>query len=298
MTVAPSVPSSASPAVWTIRELLAWTTTYLGQKGVESPRLEAQILLAHVLKCPRIELVARSDEEPLAMHRTTFRELVKRRVDGWPVAYLTGAKEFFLLPFQVSPAVLIPRPDTETLVLETLNRLKGTASPLILELGTGSGCVAVALAANHKTSRVVAVDASPDAAELARRNAMINGVADRVTVLIGDLFDPVPEGTLFDAIVSNPPYVAQGEYANLAPEIRDHEPRLALDGGPDGLAFYRRIASRAEAYLKPGGAVLLEIGETQAESVTELFSRRPGWAVKPVVKDAGGRPRVIVAVRT
>lgn len=286
-----------TPTVWTIRELLAWTTKYLGEKGVESPRLEAQILLAHVLKCPRIELVARSDEEPSVRDRTAFRELVKRRVDGWPVAYLTGTKEFFLLPFQVSPAVLIPRPDTETLVLETLNRLKGIVSPQVLELGTGSGCIAVALAANHKTCRVVAVDVSPDSADLAKRNTKANRVDDRVTVLVGDLFDPVPAGTTYDAIVSNPPYVTPGEYAALAAEIRDHEPRLALDGGPDGLAFYRRIAARAEAFLKPGGAVLLEIGEMQAAAVTDLFAGRPGWTVKPVVKDAGGRPRVIVAVR-
>lgn len=293
MTAAPS----ASPTVWTIRELLAWTTTYLGQKGVEAPRLEAQILLAHVLKCPRIELVARSDEEPSPPHRTAFRELVKRRVDGWPVAYLTGTKEFFLLPFQVSPAVLIPRPDTETLVLETLNRLKGNTSPHILELGTGSGCVAVALAANHKTCRVLAVDASPDAAELARRNAKTNRVDDRVTVLVGDLFDPVPAGSTFDAIVSNPPYVAQGEYESLAADIRDHEPRMALDGGPDGLAFYRRIAQRAGEFVASGGWVILEIGETQADAVASLFPLEHGFDVKPVVKDAGGRPRVVVVRR-
>ena len=291
MTAAPSAP----PTTWTIRELLAWTTKYLGEKGVEAPRLEAQILLAHVLKCPRIELVARSDEEPSTPHRTAFRELVKRRVDGWPVAYLTGTKEFFLLPFQVSPAVLIPRPDTETLVLETLNRMKGMSNPHILELGTGSGCVAVALAANHKTCRVLAIDASPDAAELTRRNAKANRVDDRVTVLVGDLFDPVPAGSTFDAIVSNPPYISQGEYETLAADIRDHEPRMALDGGPDGLAFYRRIASKAEAYVKTGGWIVLEIGETQADAVISLFPNEKGFDVRPVVKDAGGRPRVIVA---
>lgn len=296
MSAAMANPASA-PTVWSIRELLAWTTTYLSQKGFESPRLEAQILLAHVLKCPRIELVARSDEEPSPHQRTAFRELVKRRVEGWPVAYLTGTKEFFLLPFHVSPAVLIPRPDTETLVLETLNRLKGAASPHALELGTGSGCVAVALAANHKTCRVLAVDASPDAAEVARRNAQTNRVDDRVTIVVGDLFDPVPQGSTFDAIISNPPYVAQSEYETLAMDIRDHEPRMALVGGPDGLAFYRRIAQRAEEFTKPGGWVILEIGETQADAVASFFPREKGFEVKLVAKDAGGRPRVVVIHR-
>lgn len=292
MTAAPS----ASPTVWTIRELLAWTTTYLGQKGVDSPRLEAQILLAHVLKCPRIELVARSDEEPSAKDRTAFRELVKRRVDGWPVAYLTGTKEFFLLPFLVSPAVLIPRPDTETLVLETLARLKGKANPTVLELGTGSGCIAIALAANHPTCRVLAVDVSPDAADLARRNAAANRVADRTSVVVGDLFGPVPVGSTFDVLVSNPPYVAHGEFESLSADIREHEPRTALDGGPDGLAFYRRIAQRAGEFVKPGGWIFLEIGESQADSVASLLSEK-GFDVKPVVKDAGGRHRVVVAHR-
>ena len=297
MSAAVSTSPSPSPVVWTVRELLGWTTTYLGQKGIESPRLESHILLAHVLKCPRIELIARSDEEPTANQKAAYRELVKRRVDGWPVAYLTGVKEFYLLPFHVSPAVLIPRPDTETLVLEALNKLKGRANPTVLDLGTGSGCVAVAIAANAPSCRVTAVDVSPDAADVAKKNATANAVADRVTVLTGDLFAPVPAVATFDVLVSNPPYVTPAEIETLAPDVRDHEPRLALDGGPDGLAFYRRIVAGAGAIVKSGGWVLLEVGHTQAGAVNALFAARPEFDVKPTVKDAGGRLRVVVVTR-
>ena len=274
-----------------------WTTTYLGQKGIESPRLEAHILLAHVLNCKRIDLVVRSDEEPSAKEKATYRELVKRRVDGWPVAYLTGSKEFYLLPFSVSPAVLIPRPDTETLVLESLNRLKGRVNPTVLDLGTGSGCIAVSLAVNCPTCRVTAVDLSPDAVELAMKNAKVNGVADRVTVLTGDLFSPVSTAARFDLVVSNPPYIAQSEIESLAPDVRDHEPRLALDGGADGMAFYRRITSSAGAFLNPNGWLIVEVGHTQAESVMDLIRLRTEFETPTTAKDAGGRSRVVMARR-
>src|SRR5947208_12249714 len=156
-----------TPTVWTIQALLTWTTDFLRSKGVEAARLEAQVLLAHVLDCPRIELVARSLEQPTDEERARFRELIKRRVDGWPVAYLVGQKEFYLLKFEVSPAVLVPRPETETLVLEALRLLKPRTAPTVLDLGTGSGCIAVSLAHQHKTARVTAVDISPDALDVA-----------------------------------------------------------------------------------------------------------------------------------
>src|SRR5687768_3587644 len=170
-----------TPTVWTIQALLAWTTDFLRSKGVETARLEAQVLLAHVLNCTRTELVARFPEEPTEADRAKFRDLIKRRVDGWPVAYLVGRREFYLLPFEVSPAVLIPRPDTETLVLEALRLLKPLTAPVVLDLGTGSGCIAVSVAHQHKTARVTATDISPDALDIARRNAATHGVADRVT---------------------------------------------------------------------------------------------------------------------
>jgi release factor glutamine methyltransferase len=290
-----SSPNPAAPPAWTVKALLQWTCDFLSKKRVESPRLEAQILLAHVMSCPKIELIARSDEEPTEAERTAFKDLIRRRIEGWPVAYLTGRREFYLLAFEVTPAVLIPRPDTETLVLEALNRLKGHAAPAVLDLGTGSGCIAVSVAHQAKAARVTAVDVSPDALEVAKRNAKTHGVADRTTFLAGDLFAPLPAGAVFDLIVSNPPYITPGELAALAPEVRDHEPRVALDGGPDGLAFYRRIAADAGRYLKPGGSVLVEVGWTQEPAVRAIFEARSELAVGPSVKDMAGRLRVVTA---
>jgi release factor glutamine methyltransferase len=288
-------PNPATAPTWTVKALLQWTTDFLQKKGVESPRLEAQILLGHVMSCPKIELIARSDEEPTEAERAAFKDLIRRRVEGWPVAYLVGRREFYLLAFEVTPAVLIPRPDTETLVLESLNRLKGMAAPSVLDLGTGSGCIAVSVAHRAKTARVTAVDVSPDALAVARRNAVAHGVVDRTTFLAGDLFVPLPADAAFDLIVSNPPYVTPGELAALAPEVRDHEPRVALDGGPDGLAFYRRIAGDAGRYLKPGGSVLVEVGWTQEPAVRAIFEARSELAVGSSVKDMAGRLRVVTA---
>jgi release factor glutamine methyltransferase len=269
----------------------------LRSKGVESARLEAQVLLAHILNCPRIELVARSLEQPTDEERARFRELIKRRVDGWPVAYLVGQKEFYLLKFEVSPAVLVPRPDTETLVLEALRILKPQSAPAVLDLGTGSGCIAVSIAHQTKQNgaRVLATDISPDALDVARRNAEAHAVADRVAFAQGDLFAAVPAGAAFDLVVSNPPYVTPAELAGLTPDVREHEPRLALDGGPDGLAFYRRIAAGVGPFLKPGGRLVVEIGETQDDAVRALLAERPELEVGPTLRDGAKRPRVVTA---
>lgn len=292
---APAAPPPTAADAWTVKALLAWTTDFLKKKNVDGPRLEAQILLAHVMGCPKIELLARSGDEPTDDERAKFKDLIRRRVEGWPVAYLVGKREFYLLPFEVTPAVLIPRPDTETLVLEALRLLKGRPAPAVLDLGTGSGCIAVSVAHQCKPARVTAVDVSPDALDVAKRNAAAHGVAGRVAFVAGDLFAPLPAGSTFDLVLSNPPYVTPAELAALAPEVRDHEPRLALDGGPDGLAFYRRIAADAGRHLNPGGTVLVEVGHTQAAAVQALFAARPEWEVGPVVKDLGGRARVVSA---
>lgn len=289
-----NITAPQTPTAWTVKDLLTWTTKYLHGKGIEAARLEAQVLLAHVLDCPKIDLMVRYAEEPTEAERTRFRELVRRRVEHWPVAYLIGRREFYLLPFEVTPAVLIPRPETETLVLQALALLKGKAGARVLDLGTGSGCIAVSIAHQAKGAAVTAVDVSPDALDVARRNATAHGVADRVRFLPGDLFAPLPAGAAFDLIVSNPPYVTQGELAGLAPEVRDHEPRLAFDGGPDGLNFYRRIAADAGRFLAPGGSVLVEIGATQEAAVRSMFAAA-GLTVGPTVKDAAGLPRVVIA---
>ena len=288
-------PAPPTPTVWTIKALLAWTTDFLTAKGFEAAKREAEILLAHVLGGKRMDLFVRFDEQPTDAERTKFRELIHRRVAGWPVAYLVGSREFYLLSFDVDPAVLVPRPDTETLVLEAIKRLKPLAAPAVLDIGTGSGCIAVSLAHQKKDARVTATDVSPDALAVARRNATKHGVADRMTFLQGDLFAPLPAGSTFDLIASNPPYIAQSEFAALAPDVRDHEPRLALDGGPDGLAFYRRIANGVVPFLKPGGSVLLEIGYTQDDAVRSLLAERPELEVGATLKDAAGHPRVATA---
>lgn len=288
---------AAAPPVWTVRTLLQWTTDFLSKKGIEAPALEARLLMAHVLDCKPIDVLVRSFDEPTEAERTRFREIIQQRVQGWPVAYLIGSKDFFLLRFEVTPAVLIPRPDTETLVQKALELLKPQPSARVLDVGTGSGCIAVSLAHQCPGISVSAVDVSPDALEVARRNAKLHGVEARVQFHQGNLFAPLPAGDPFDLIVSNPPYISPAEIATLAPDVRDHEPRLALDGGPDGLAFYRRFSTDAAAYLKPGGTLLLEIGYTQNEGVRALFTDRPEWNLGETIQDLGGRWRVIVANR-
>ena len=288
-------PAPQAPQTWTIRALLAWTTDFLKSKGNDEAKREAELLLAHVLGCKRVELLMRFEEQPTDAERAKFRELITRRVAGWPVAYLVGVRDFYLLSFEVEPAVLVPRPDTEALVLEALKRLKPLPAPDVLDVGTGSGCIAVSLAHQKKDARITATDISPDALTVAQRNATKNGVAERMTFLQGDLFAPLPSGSTFDLIASNPPYIAQSEFAALAPDVRDHEPRIALDGGPDGLAFYRRIATSVTAFLKPGGSLLLEVGYTQDAAVRGLLAERPELEVGATLKDAGGHPRVVTA---
>src|SRR5437870_3202891 len=201
-----SQPPAATQA-WTIGALLQWTERFFAQKGVESPRLDAQVLLAHALGCARIDLYARSTDETPEAERTNFRELVKRRVEGCPVAYLVGTKEFYLLPFEVTPAVLIPRPATEALVLAALERLKPLTAPRVLDVGTGSGCIAVSVAKQKAGATVIAIDQSREALAVARRNAERHAVANRVTFIESDLFAGLPGQTPFDLILSNPPYV-------------------------------------------------------------------------------------------
>jgi len=284
-----------SEPVWTIRALLAWTTDFLAKKGTPpaTARLESQLLLAHVLRCSKVDLLVRFEEVPADPQRAAFRELIKRRVDGLPVAYLVGSREFYLLEFEVSPAVLVPRPETETLVAEALKLLKPLAAPMVLDLCAGSGCIGISVAHQKTDARVTLADVSPDALDVARKNAKKHGLEPRLQFRQGDLFAALPGGSLFDAILCNPPYIAPGELATLAPDVREHEPRLALDGGPDGLAFYRRLATDAGKHLNPGGVLLLEIGSTQDNAVRSIFAERPEFEVKKTLKDHAGLPRVV-----
>ncbi len=281
---------------WTIRRLLTWTESFLREKAIESPRLEAQILLAHVLKCKRIDLYVRSGEEPAEADRAAFKELIKRRVEGCPVAYLVGHREFYQLTIAVTPAVLIPRPETELLVMEALRLLQGKDSPKVLDVGTGSGCIALGIAKHDKSTRVVATDISPQALEVARKNAAQLGLADRIRFLEGDLLEPASDEQ-FDLIVSNPPYVAAGEFAGLMKEVRDFDPKLALDGGPDGLTVYRRLVAEAPRRLNPGGVLLLEIGATQEAAIRQLLDQTGAFDTMITHFDGQKLPRVLEAHR-
>lgn len=279
-------------APWTVGRLLEWTEKFLREKSIESPRLDAQILLAHVLKCPRAQLYVRFDFEPAEPERTHFRELIRQRVDGVPVAYLVGSKEFFLLSFEVSPSVLVPRPATETLVTTALDAIQGIESPTLLDVGTGSGCIAIAIAARNIAAGLVAIDISDEAIAIASRNAAKLGVADRIELRKGDLYSAVRADERFDVIVSNPPYIPSGDIGGLGREVRDHEPRLALDGGADGLAVIDRLISGASERLKPGGWLHLEIGIGQDATVRARLEAST-LKFERIVKDADGIARVV-----
>jgi release factor glutamine methyltransferase len=281
---------------WTVGGLLSWTTRFLAGKGVESPRLDAEVLLGHVLGCQRIDLYGLRHAEPASEDvRQRYRELIRRRVEGCPVAYLVGYKEFFSLRLEVGPDVLIPRPDSELAVSECLRLAKGMAEPSVLDIGTGSGNLAIAVARNHKGARVTAVDLSPKALAAAERNADRHAVADRIRFLGGDLFAAVPAGERFDFVLSNPPYIPRDEIAKLAPGVRDYEPHLALDGGPSGYEVLERLVAGAREYLRPGGHLIVEIGAPQEGAARERIAAHPGYELAPTVHDHSGHPRVLVA---
>jgi release factor glutamine methyltransferase len=283
---------------WTVGGLLDWTAQFLAKKGVESPRLDSEVLLAHVLDCRRIDLYgARHGEVAAEEVRRTLRELIKRRVEGCPVAYLVGRKEFFSLTLEVSSAVLIPRPDTELVVVEYLNLARQLAQPRVLDVGTGSGNIAVAVAKQHPGAVVTAVDKSAAALEVAARNANRHGVAGRVRFLESDLFDALPPSEPFDFILSNPPYIASEDLAGLPVGVRDHEPRLALDGGPGGYAVFDLLIARAPAYLVPGGHLLVEIGAPQEKTARERIAAQGALVLGETVRDYSGHPRVLRARR-
>jgi release factor glutamine methyltransferase len=272
---------------------LKWTTEHFTKGGVAAPRLEAEVLLAHAAGCKRIELYTRFDEPAEEGVRARFRELVRERGKGCPVAYLVGRKEFFSLEFEVTRDVLIPRPETETLVMACLEAARPEAS--ILDVGTGSGILAVTLARQLRHSSVTAIDVSPSALEVAKRNAARHGVAERIRFLQGDLLEPLQEGERFDIIVSNPPYISSARLAELEPSVRDFEPRLALDGGPDGLEVLGKIARAARGRLRPAGRLLLEFGVGQGQAMLALLTEL-GFVDVKVRKDHADLPRVVQGV--
>jgi release factor glutamine methyltransferase len=277
-------------ATWTTLSVLDWTTKRFSEAGISSARLEAQVLLAHVLQCTRTQLYMGFDKPLGDAELAAYRELIKRRLAGEPVAYLVSEHEFWGMPFHVDPSVLVPRPDTET-VIEVARGLRTdrTAACRVLDLCTGSGAIAVALAKELPAATVVATDVSEAAVAIARKNAARNGMGERVEVRIGDLWAPVGDET-FDLIASNPPYIASAVIPTLPAEVR-REPVLALDGGADGMVFYDRICAQARAHLVPGGALVVEHGFDQADQVRERFERA-GLTQVTLVHDLAKHPRV------
>ena len=294
MSVTPPTPAGD---VWTVRRILEWTIPHLKSHGSESPRLDAEILLAHARGCPRIQLYTNYDEPLTDTQRSTMRDLVKRRAVAEPVAYLVGHREFFSLEFRVTKDVLIPRPDTETLVVDAIEALKQQPAPRVLDVGTGSGCIAIALAVNCPNAVVTAIDLSPAALDIARANANKHKIGDRIRWLCGDLFAPLATGEQFDLIVSNPPYIALAEIETLSADVRLHEPRSALDGGSDGLDVIRRLIVDAPPHLAPQGKLLIEISGEQADSVTQLLTANGHYDDIDVLKDLAKQPRVVRATR-
>jgi release factor glutamine methyltransferase len=298
----PPPPSSSAPLAdhderWTVGRLLTWTADFLKRRGAESPRLDAEVLLAQVLGWERVQLYTHYEEEVGERPRAAFRDLVRRRAEGMPVAYLVGRKEFYSLRLAVSPAVLIPRPDSEFVVVEFLAVTQGLDSPRAVDVGTGSGCLALACAQQHKTARFVAIDVSPEALAVAEANARTHGLADRVEFREGDRLGPVAGEPPFDVILSNPPYIATEVIPTLAPGVRDYEPHQALDGGVDGLRMVGPLIAEAVPLLKPGGHLILEIGSDQEAPVRALIAARPELKLAPTVRDHANHPRVIRATR-
>ncbi len=286
---------------WTIGRLLAWTTEYLEKNGADSPRLDAELLLAEARDCQRIELYTAFGEVAGERTRTTFRELVRRRCEGTPVAYLLGRREFYSLSFRVTPDVLIPRPETELLVVTLLDRAKEcsseTESLTLADVGTGSGIIAVCAARYLGTCQITAIDISAKALAVAKTNAAEHGVAGNISFVEGDLLESLPAEPTFDLIVSNPPYVSDAEMQSLARDVRDFEPHLALGSGATGTEIIGRLIPQAAERLRSGGWLLIEISPMIQTATEALLAEHGGFDVGPTIKDLAGHGRIVQARR-
>lgn len=305
----------AAPPTWTILAVLQWTTRYFQDKGVSEPRASAEVLLAHVLGVSRLELYLRHDQPLTAEELAAYKALIRRRVQGEPTAYLTGHKEFWSLDFLVSPATLIPRPETELLVESLLEVLKntappgragiapetgppeGAAPPLGLEVGVGSGAVIIALARELPHWRWLGVELSAAALQVACANARRLGVAERVQFLQGNLLQALRPGPRFQAVAANLPYIPAKDWESLPVEVRRYEPRGALWGGEDGLALLRPFCREAHQFLSPGGWLALEVGHGQAEAVRALLAETRAYEKITILRDYQGIQRVVRARR-
>lgn len=284
-------------ATWTTLRVLEWTAGRFAEAGMQSPRFEAQVLLAHVLGCTRVQLYTGFDRPMEEPELAAYRTLIKRRLGGEPMAYLIGEQEFWSMPFWVDEHALVPRRDTETVIEVVLDQFPNRSAPrTVVDVCTGTGCIATVLARELLGARVIATDLSDAAATLARRNAARNGMGERVEVRVGDLLEPLHDVLPADVLVANPPYVATPDLASLAPEVQK-EPRLALDGGHDGLDVIRRLVDAAPRAVRSSGFLVLEHGFDQAERVASLIESTGAFAPPSTRKDLGGQPRVTFARR-
>jgi release factor glutamine methyltransferase len=287
---------------WTVLKLLDWTKEYFKKHNVSEPRSSAEILLAHVLSQNRLFLYLNYDRPMEAHELSAYRACIKRRLAGEPSQYITGTQEFWSLPLRVSPDVLIPRPETEVLVEAVLDFARhnpvAQTNLSIFDLGTGSGAIAIALARELPGAKIVAVDLFMPALHLARENAKRNQVEEQLYFVQSDIYAGIPGASeKFSLVVSNPPYVSHAEFNQLPREIRDYEPRRALDGGPDGLAAVRRLIMAVPEVLRPGGGLLLEMGAGQVETVSTLVLESKEYKSFRILKDYSGIDRVLVAVK-
>lgn len=285
---------------WTTKKLLDWTCEYLQQANVDQPRLSAEILLADVLGCKRIELYMHFDYSPNSDELARFRQIVRRCADNEPVAYLTGKAHFYSLQFEVGPAVLVPRPETELLAAEAIEfvrRRTDRPNVAILDMCTGSGCVAVAVAANAIEAEITAVDTSEAAIEMAQKNVQKHGLQGRIKLVRSDLFEKLEntENSTFDLILSNPPYISNSEYEKLAPVVTNYEPKEALLAGEDGLDVIKKIIGRAKKFLADNGELMLEVAYNQAETVSGLFEKSGYLKEIKILKDNLGYGRLVKA---
>jgi release factor glutamine methyltransferase len=283
----------------TVLEVIQKSAEFLGKKNVESPRLQTELLLAHLLKMPRMKLYMNFERVLTPTETDELREFIKRRGQREPLQHIVGSTSFCGFEIAVNRHALVPRPETELLAelgwqfLLAAPEQSGGGSTA-LDFGTGTGCIAITLAAKCPNAKIIATDISADALNLAKENAVRNKVAERIELLQGDGFDALPDETRFDLIIGNPPYIPSAEIATLDPEVRDFDPHAALDGGADGLNFYRKLTIEAKPFLKMAGKIMLEFGDGQADAVKKIFENEK-WIVEAVKEDYSQRARILIA---
>lgn len=280
---------------WSVLDLIEWTTEYFKKCGISTARLDAELLLGHVRKKERLQLYLDFEKIVAQKQLTQYRELVTKRFQRIPVSYLINNKEFRSLDFYVDENVLIPRPETEVLVETVLKDKSGNRK--LLDIGTGSGVIAISIAKERDDWEIFATDLLPEVIEVAKRNARKHGLEGRINFLQGDLFKPINSNICFDWIVSNPPYIAIDEFDDLMPEVRDHEPRVALDGGEDGLDLIRSLIGEGSSFLGTEGKIAIEIGVNQGSAVKMLLENNPAYTECDIVQDYSDNDRVIVISR-